>query len=131
MSTLFQKRFPVLSLASQSLLLTLDIFSIVASISVLSITPIQNDCPDAPYRPLVTVFLISNALSTLEYFNFEVLKIDEGTNYGKQFLFTRLIFWVNGYLYKILCLYSLYVLWHTPDVCRFYSSEVTVTIQSD
>ena len=40
----------------------------------------------------------------------------------QHFLLTRFIFWVNGYLYKVLCLYSVYVLWNAEDICRFYSS---------
>ena len=94
---------------------------------MLSITPPENDCSTGSFRPLVTAFLVSNALATLELVNFEILKIDEGTNYGKQFLLTRFILWVNGYAYKVLCVYSFYVLWNTPEMCRFYSTKVTLT----
>ena len=71
-----KRHYPSFYKCWQVNLFILDLLSIVASISVLSITPIDNDCPTGPFRPLVTLFLISNSLAALEYFNFEILKIN-------------------------------------------------------
>jgi len=129
MSTLildyFKERYPLISKFFQVNLFLLDVLGIVASISVLSITPLDNDCPSGSFRPLVTMFLISNSLSAIEYLNFEILKMNEGSHEMQQFLLTRFLFGLNGVVYKILCVYSAYLLWNTENICRFYSSNLS------
>ena len=66
----FKSRFPKSSKVFQVSLLLLDLLSLVASLSVLSLTPLDNDCPSGPFRPLVTWFLVSNSLSAIEYLFF-------------------------------------------------------------
>jgi hypothetical protein len=123
----FKERYPTFSKFFQVNLFFLDILSIVASISVLSITPVDNDCPSGSFRRLVTMFLISNSLSALEYLNFDILKMSQGPHEMQQFLLTRFLFGFNSVIYKILCVYSVYVLWNTQDICRFYSSKLSLS----
>ena len=114
MSTLildyFKERYPLLSKFFQLNLFLLDVLGIVASISVLSITPLDNDCSGS-FRPLVTIFLISNSLSAIESLSMP-FRHDMGIEYafGNFGIYSNIIFVIIVLYLNILLLNNIKLL---------------------